>query len=466
MPAISKSWISSTVVALVLSGCTSLVSESANESVNDFASEIAFVNISVVRPDENRVDQFQTVIVRNQKIAKVGAAKKIRVSSGATIIDGEGRYLTPGLVEMHAHVPKSNLGREYLEDVLFLWVANGITTIRNMNGEPAHIELRSQIERQEVLGPRMYTAGPPFQGKKIRTAAETGDMVATQAAAGYDFLKVHMGLPLATYDGVVAGANQIEMPFAGHVSNDIGLWRALEAGQKSIDHLDSYLPALVAEDADTSDVVDSLLGMPYTPFVDPARIAMAAEATAAAGVWNAPTLTLAENFVGPLDPDATLRGSEYMPPKMVRGWMGVARGFQKSIDDPAMAQAFLNYRLQLVKALHTAGAGLLLGSDAPQVLNVPGFSTHNELALLVKSGLTPAEALAAGTTNPAIYFKAEDKFGRVKSGLSADLVLVTENPLEDISALQNPVGVMLQGRWLTAEQIQAGLKTIAAKYSE
>ena len=148
------------------------------------------------------------------------------------------------------------------------------------------------------------------------------------------------------------------------------------------------------------------------------------------------------------------------------GWMGVARGFQKSIDDPAMAQAFLNYRLQLVKALHTAGAGLLLGSDAPQVLNVPGFSTHNELALLVKSGLTPAEALAAGTTNPAIYFKAEDKFGRVKSGLSADLVLVTENPLEDISTLQNPVGVMLQGRWLTAEQIQAGLKTIAAKYSE
>jgi hypothetical protein len=273
-------------------------------------------------------------------------------------------------------------------------------------------------------------------------------------------------LPRSTYDDVVAGAEANDIAFAGHVANDIGLWRALEVGQKSIDHLDSYMPALVAVDADTADVKDSLLGLPYTPFVDPARIELVAQATAAAGVWNAPTLTLANNFVGPFDATSILRGAEYMPPRIVRSWKGIAQGFQKTIDDPDMAQQFLNYRLQLVKALQDAGAGVLLGSDAPQVLNVPGFSTHDELDLLVEAGLTPAQALTAGTVNPAIYFAAEDRFGRIRPGLAADLILVAENPLEDISTLRNPYGVMLKGRWLTADELNAGLATIAARYAE
>ena len=149
---------------------------------------------------------------------------------------------------------------------------------------------------------------------------------------------------------------------------------------------------------------------------------------------------------------------------MVKGWIGAARGFQSSsVDDPELAQRFLGYRQRLVKALHDAGAGLLLGSDAPQILNVPGFSIHDELDLLVEAGLTPAEALTTGTANPARFFGAENRFGRVAEGLDADLVLTSANPLQQIDTLRHPLGVMLVGRWLSASELRAGLERIAQK---
>ncbi|MEC9375174.1 MAG: amidohydrolase family protein [Pseudomonadota bacterium] len=454
----SKIWINHLIISLVLLSYGSFVIAANNE--------IAFVNVDVVHPESNQIDRSQTVIVSGKKIKKIGSAKKFDLEPLIKIIDGDGLYLMPGLVEMHAHVPKVSQGQEYLEDMLFLWVANGITTIRNMSGEPAHLQVRAKLNNQEILGPRMFTAGPPFQGKKIKTAEEAKTIVKKQASAGYDFLKVHMGLPLITYDGVVSGSSEVGIAFAGHVSNDIGLWRALEAGQKSIDHLDSYLPAIVAENSDISRVKDSLLGMPYTPFVDPKKIRLVAEATAKAGTWNAPTLTLAKNFITPFDESSVLLGSQYMPPKMIRGWANIAKGFQKTITDPLMAEEFLNYRMQLVKALQDAGAGLLLGSDAPQVMNIPGFSTHNELALMVESGLSPAEALTAGTVNAAIYFDEEETFGRIEENLSADFLIVRGNPLNNISTLKKPVGVMLQGRWLPSEEINKKLEKIALKYLE
>ncbi|MDP6437157.1 MAG: amidohydrolase family protein [Gammaproteobacteria bacterium] len=425
----------------------------------------AFVNVNVVRPETNSVDKSRTVIVTGTKISRIGAANKVSVPADALVIEGKGRYLVPGLVEMHAHVPGTKQGREYVEEVLFLWVANGITTIRNMSGEASHLELREEIASRQILGPRMYTAGPRFMGRRIKTQAEAGAIVDEQVAAGYDFLKVHMGLTRVAYDGVVATAAEHDIPVAGHVAPDISLWHALEAGQATIDHLDSYMQALTADDADVSGLDDGLLGSPYTPFVDESKIAAVARATKDAGTWNVPTLTLAENFVGPYDESRPLTGAEYMPPKIVRSWVGLATVYQKSIPDPEVAQRFLGYRKRLVKALHDEGAGLLLGSDAPQIFNVPGFSLHNELDLMVEAGLTRAEALTTGTLNPAVFFDAEGTFGQVKEGLDADLVLVAENPLREHASLRNPLGVMLQGFWMTGEELQTGLELIATRYA-
>jgi hypothetical protein len=312
----------------------------------------------------------------------------------------------------------------------------------------------------------MYTSGPRFIGGRIKTEAAAGVIVDEQVAAGYDFLKVHMGLTRVAYDGVVAAAETQGIPVAGHVAPDIGLWRALAARQATIDHLDSYMKALVGDDADITGLDDGLLGFPYTSLVEERKFAELARATRDAGTWNVPTLTLAENFVGPYDENNPVAGGEHMPPKIMRGWTGIAKGYQKSIKNPAETRRFLNYRKQLVKALHDEGAGLLLGSDAPQVFNVPGFSLHNELDLMIEAGLTPAEALATGTVNPAIFFNVEDTFGRVREGLDADLVLVEDNPLKDSRTLRNLSGVMLRGFWMTGDELKTGLAGIAARHAE
>jgi len=422
------------------------------------AADQLFVNVNIVRPELNAVERGQSVLIRDGRIAAVGAADAIEVPGDATVIDGNGRYLSPGLVEMHAHVPEARRGREYLEDVLFLWVANGVTTVRNMTGEPEHLGLREEIARGDVLGPRLYTSGPRFAGSRVDDPRER---VAAQADAGYDFLKVHMGLTAPIYADITAAAAENDIAVAGHVAAGVGLWRALEAGQKSIDHLDAYLKAMVADDADVSGIKDQLLGFAYVPYIDSEKFAVVSAATAAAGTWNAPTQTLAVNFVGPYVAE-DYPELQYMPPVMASSWEKIALGYQATLDREQATQ-FLRYRERLIRELRDAGAGLLLGSDAPQIMNVPGFSLHKELALMIAAGLTPAEALTTGTVNPAIYFDAEDTFGRVAAGLAADLVLAEANPLERPETLGDPAGVMLRGRWLPRAELRAGLAQIAER---
>jgi imidazolonepropionase-like amidohydrolase len=424
----------------------------------------AFVNVNVVHPELNTVIRGQTIVVAGATIREIGPAAELEPAPGSRIIDVQGAYVLAGLADMHAHVPLRQKEDTYLNDLLFLWVANGVTTIRGMNGEPAHLALRERIARGEILGPRLFTAGPPFIGAKLKDPEVARERVAQQAGAGYDFIKVHMGITRSIYDAVARASRAEQIPFAGHVAQDVGLTRALEAGQATIDHLDGYLPALVRDDADVDGIDYGLLGAPLTPFVDEGKFDVVVQATLEAGVWNVPTLSMAEKFVGPIDVNASRPGLRFMPPRIVKGWIAAAKGFQAaSTGEPLTTAKFLDYRLRLVKQMHDAGAGLLLGSDAPQILNVPGFATHNELALLVEAGLTPAQALTTGTVNPARFFGQENTFGRVAVGFDADLILVSGNPLEQLDTLRRPLGVMLRGRWISADEIEAGLAQIAER---
>jgi imidazolonepropionase-like amidohydrolase len=451
------------IVAVILLGITA--PGTTQEAVRSAMSPIAFVDVNIVRPEKARVDHHRTVIVSGKKITAVGPVDTVQLPPEAHSIDARGAYLIAGLAEMHAHVPHQPASDEYVQDVLFLWAANGITTIRGMNGEPSHLGLRDRIDSQEILGPRLFTAGPPFIGKKIKTGEEARRLVIEQQEAGYDFIKVHMGISRAVYDAIATTSAVYEFPFAGHVTAEVGLLRALEVGQSTIDHLDSYWVALARSDADVAGIDYGLLGAPLTPFIDDAKIPALADATRVAGVWNVPTLSMAEKFVAPIDAAAADPGLKYMPYRTVKGWMSAATGFQKDLDEQSV-ETFLNYRKKLVKALHDAGAGLLLGADAPQILNVPGFSVHRELQLLVEAGLTPAEALTTGTVNPARFLGKQDTFGQVAEGLDADLVLTRDNPLENIGALRTPQGVMLRGTWLSRDEIRARLQLIADKNKE
>jgi imidazolonepropionase-like amidohydrolase len=433
----------------------------------DDESVVAFVGVNVVRPEVDRVDADQTVLVTGNLISAVGPADSLSPPAGALLIAAEGAFLLPGLAEMHAHVPLKAEGEARLTEVLFLWVANGVTTVRGMRGEPSHLVLKERIAHGEVLGPRLFTAGPPFMGTTAKTPAQTREMALLQIDAGYDFLKVHMGLGRAEYDVIVVEATRADLPFAGHVAEDVGLYHALESGQASIDHLDAYMPALVKDGTDLTDIDYGLMGAPLTPYVDPAKFDSVAAVTAGAGVWNAPTLSMVESFMGPVDEAGARESMQYMPQRTVKGWMAAARGFQKmSVTDPESAQQFLAYRKQLVKALHDAGAGLLLASDSPQILNVPGFSVHRELQLLIEAGLTPAQALTTGTANPAVYLGQTSVFGKVTPGLEADLLLVAGNPLDGLATLREPLGVMVRGRWLSGEQIREDLAAIAANHAQ
>ncbi|HEX6994309.1 MAG TPA: amidohydrolase family protein [Gammaproteobacteria bacterium] len=428
---------------------------------------VVFDDVNVVPMDEERVLEARTVIVRDGRIDSIVEANEAEIPAGALVIDGDGRYLVPGLAEMHAHVPPANDSR-YLEEVLFLYVANGVTTIRGMLGEPRHLELRERIARHDVLGPRLYTSGPSLSAQSVASPEQAARIVREQAAAGYDFVKLHPGLTRAEFDAAVEAAREAGIELAGHVSEDVGVARALEARQATIDHLDGYVQYLVPED-ERDAAPAGFFGIGLADRVDLERIPEAAKATREAGVHVVPTQTLLEHWAAPSPTaDELMARPEmaYVSPQTRQQWRQQKRQVMQSPGyTEEKARRVIEVRRLLVKALHHEDPSLLLlGSDAPQVFNVPGFSLHHELESIVAAGLTPYEALRTGTVHPAAFLDAEDELGRVAPGLAADLVLVDGNPLEDVSAMREPAGVMVRGRWLDRDALDARLAEIAERY--
>jgi imidazolonepropionase-like amidohydrolase len=411
----------------------------------------AFVNVNVVPMTSETVIEYQTVVVTDGNIVSISGVKDTAVPEDATIVDGTDRYLMPGLAEMHGHVPgltSGNLGR-----VLTLYVANGITTVRGMLGQPSHLVMRSDINKRNLLGPRLITSGPSFNGRSVSSPEQGAQMVEDQVAAGYDFLKIHPGLTREEFDAVAEAANRLGIRFAGHVPEDVGVTRALEAGIATIDHFDGYMETLLPVNDDRSGGLAGFFGVFIADQADPSRIDEIAKATADANVWNVPTESLFEHVtVADWAPEDMARWPEmkYMPREAVAQWEGAKREVLNDANyDSDTARRAVEIRHKLIMALKKSGAGLLLGSDSPQIFNVPGFAIHRELEYLVDAGLTPFEALQTGTVNPSKFFLSEGLFGSVREGLEADLILLDANPLEDINNTQRIHGVMVRGTWLS-----------------
>ncbi len=429
----------------------------------DYASAapapFAFVNVNVLPMDSEVVLASQTVVIEDGRISKMGPVHDIPLPPGTRKIRGDGLYLMPGLAEMHAHIPGLS-NADNLDRILFLNIAHGITVVRGMLGEADHLDLRRQLALGHRLGPRLYTSGPSLNGRSVNGPEDAGNKVRLQQAAGFDFVKLHPGLNLREFRAIDRVADELGIPYGGHVGILVGVPEALRRGQASIDHLDGYLQALVPEGTVYPDAANGLFGLGLTGLVDESRIEPLAKATAKAGVWIVPTQTFLEHLV--LPPAAREMSGR---PEMVYVQEATLARWSKSKNavlndagyDRAGAEQFIALRRKIIKALHDQGVGLLLGSDAPQVFNVPGVATHQELELLVASGLTPYQALRTGTVNPARYFGAEGEFGRVRVGLSAELILLEGNPFADITNTRNIRGVMLKGQWLDRQQISQGL---------
>ena len=429
---------------------------------------VAFVNVNVIPFDRERVLAGQTVIVRDGRIAEIGPADKTKVPAGATQIDGRGKYLMPGLADMHVHL-YAGAGQpdDLTSQQLQMFLANGVTTIRNMIGKPEHLALRDRVAKGELLGPSIYTAGPPLLGNNVPNPEAAERVVTEQKKAGYDLLKVHEGLSPETYAAIAATAKRVGIPFAGHVTASVGLKRALDAQQNSIEHLDGYLQAMVADDSPVKPTPSQVVLGPVLEHVDESKLSALAVATRKASVWNDPTLTLFKLVVSDAKPEDYLKWPEmqYIPAKMREGF---AKQKQSTMGNPAPAgerQRYIQLRNKVLVGLHAAGAKLLIGPDSPQFFLVPGFATHRELESFVEAGLTPYQAIEAATRNPAEYFaetmKTPRDFGTVEAGLRADLLLLDANPLQSVSNLTKRAGVMVRGRWLPESELRKMLENIA-----
>lgn len=430
----------------------------------DTAGTTAFVGVNVVPMDRDTVLENHTVIVRDGRIVSVASAAESQVPDDAVRIDGAGRWLMPGLAEMHGHVPGPD-DPAYAENVLFLYVANGVTTVRNMAGHPSHLALRDRVTAGTLVGPTLHAASPWLGRDVAGTPDAARQAVRAHHDAGFDLIKLG-SIPRDAYVAMAEAAHAIGMPFGGHVPAEVGLTGALDARQTSIDHLDRYVEFLVPEGAAPRGTDPGFFGSGWVHLADEKRIAEAVRRTLAAGTWNVPTLSLVEHLASDESAESMIAWPEmrYMPQEVRDGWVRAKREFQARPDfQPGATRRLVALRRTLTRALHDAGAPIALGSDAPQFFNVPGFSIHHELRMMAAAGLTPYEVLATGTREPARYFGTPGAFGTIAPGGRADLVLLTANPLEDLANVRRVAGVMVRGRWLPEAEIGARLEAIAGE---
>jgi imidazolonepropionase-like amidohydrolase len=380
-------------------------------------------------------------------------------------IDGGGKFVLPGLSEMHAHIPPPTTSPERIEEVLFLYLSNGITTIRGMLGDSTHLMLREKAEKGEIVSPRIFTSSPSLNGGSVTSKEEADTKVRKYKKDGYDFLKIHPGIQREVFDQLVATANEVGITFSGHVPVDVGIRHALESQYASIDHVDGFIEGLVPESENVNPNENGFFGYAFTPLADESLMDELVRSAKENEVWIVPTQSLFERWFAPISAKDLLEQEEmkYMRGSTLRNWLRVKTQYMESETfNEEQWKKFDELRRTLIKKLQDNGYGILMGSDAPQLFNVPGFSIHHEIDGMQNAGMSSLEIIQSGTINPAKFFGMEAIFGQIKEGFDADLIIAENNPLEDLDALQNLSGVMRQGKWLSKKEIDEKLKSIAS----
>jgi len=441
----------------------------------------AFVNVNVVPMDRERVLKDQTVVVRDGRIAELGPANRVKIPAGAARVDGRGKFLIPGLFDMHTHLFSDGKFPDNLAgDELKIMLANGVTTIRLMIGTPEHLKMRAQVAKGELLGPTMYVASPelagrsygdPFNGYVVTTPDEARAAVRKAKAAGYDFIKLTIDISRPVYDAVIEAAREAGIRVVGHVDLRVGLRRALETGQQ-IEHLDSYMEAALKDDSPMKvSVSDSGVGRKANweslDYVDERKVAEVSLATAKAGIYTCPTLTFFKlSFAVEQSDEEILARPDYrfFPPELRKSRHSARQRFWTAPPTLERREKYIRIRNQMVKGIHDAGGKIMAGSDTPELFLLYGFTLHRELKNLVEAGLTPYAALEAATRVPAEFLNALGEAGVIGRGKRADLVLLEANPLEDISNTEKRAGVMARGRWMPEAELKKTLDEIAPRF--
>lgn len=439
------------------------------------SEEKAIVHVNVI-PMNDEVRTDQTVIVSGDRIVRLGPAADLAPPEEATVIDGRGKFLLPGLADMHAHIAPN-------ENDLTLFVASGVTFVRNMHGQPFHLDFQRRIASGDLLGPMILTTGPitdgespVFPGSAIVASAEDAEReVESQRNAGYAAIKVYAGLQPEAYEAILLAARERGLPVYGHVPWRVGLRQALRQDQRSFEHMIDFLYALIpAESPARAEVIAAndrreanAMHVALWKAVTTERMEELAAEVAAADAWVCPTLVTMNRIAS--NEDEFKRHAEdpknaLVHPMLRQSWQTRIASF--SPEAVEARRRGLPMVHQAVSALRRSGVHILVGTDTPNPYVPPGVSVHDELGLLVEAGLSPYEALRAATADAAAFLGLEKEFGTIAEGLRADLLMVEGNPLDDVRSTSRIAGVMLRGRWYDAADLKARLGSISDEYRE
>jgi hypothetical protein len=395
---------------------------------------IAIIGVHVIPMSAERIDSARTVIIADGRILAVEPDARARIPRGARIIEGRGRYLLPGLVDMHVHLTTS--------EELGMYPGYGVLAVRDLNGSPQTLAWRDSIARRSIVGPRLFVSGPMLSGPEIpwrnkvvpSTAAEAVTAVRAQHDAGYDQIKLYDGLTAEAFVAAVDEARRLGVPTSGHIPAAVGFDRVLASGMTSLEHLDKTVFAVLNHNLDTLQI----------PGI--------ARRIKAAGIWVTPTLAsmmeLSDVGSGRFDSLMARPEARAAPAEIREFWSSITARMSGNRRLTARYNPWTDFQIRLARELHRVGVTLLAGSDLPNAVLVPGYSLHEELAALREAGLRPFEALRTATIAPAIFFGQERDWGTVEPGRRANLVLVDANPLETPEVLRRPWAVVLDGQWL------------------
>jgi imidazolonepropionase-like amidohydrolase len=424
-----------------------------------------------------------TVVIRGDRISEIGKSGTIQAPQGAHVVDAKGKFLIPGVWDMHVHW----LHKDYLP----LFIANGVTGIRIMWGDPMHHQWRQEIAQGTLVGPRMAIASPIVDGPKpiwpgstaVGTADEGRQAVIQSKKDGADFIKVYSRLPRDAYFAIADEAKKQGIPFAGHVPGPVSVIEASDAGQKSIEHFTGILEACSTREEELRKAGEEAwsklppgqafpsratvyaLGRQRLETFSPEKANALFAHLARNHTWQCPTLTVLRNMA--FIKDTAIHDDprvKYMPPEMISGWnpKDDFRLNDKTDEDFELGRAAYRKLKELVGPMHRAGVEFLAGTDVLNPYCFPGFSLHDELTLLVEAGLSPMEALQAATLNPARYLGQDKDLGTVEKGKIADLVLLDASPLDDIGNTRKIDAVVVSGKLHPKADLQKMLADVEA----
>ncbi len=435
-------------------------------------SVLVFAHVSVIDATGTPAQPDMTVTIRGQRIAEVTRSAQAHIPAHAQIVDARGKYLIPGLWDMHVHMVFGDWLPRNEKVTLPLFVANGITGIRDMGGDLDVLKVwRSGTASGELLGPRMVIAGPMLDGPvprfpssaPVANAADGRKIVDQLAKRGVDFIKIQSLIPRDGYFAAAEEAKKLGTPFVGHVPDAVRASEASNAGQKSIEHFTGIFEGC-------STIEDQLLKGPKSlgrnvATYDPDRAKALIALMAKNQTWQVPTLVWERGqwLVDDIDlsRDPLIK---YAPVAWKeRTWPMFTRDILKDMDtDPLpVRKRFVQMELEMTLAMHRAGVPFMAGTDTAAGVHIfPGFSLHAELALFVQAGLTPMEALQTATRNPAQFLGRLSDLGTVQVGKLADLVLLDANPLDDIHNTRSIRAVVLGGRYLARSDLDEMLHQV------